>query len=144
MTTSSGWDNPPPMHDPARPPQDHTGEPVGYNLGDVRFEQPPVPLLQPYGGYPAVPLPTGQATAGFVLSLVGLVASSFLPVVITPALIVGLVLSAISLKRCRQGLAGGRGFAIAGLVLGIVGIVLTGLMVMLFMSLFASGDGLGR
>jgi hypothetical protein len=36
MTTSSGWDNPPPMHDPARRPQDHTGEPVGYNLGDVR------------------------------------------------------------------------------------------------------------
>jgi hypothetical protein len=85
-----------------------------------------------------VGLPTGQATAGFVLSLVGLASTTFLPVIMTPAVIVGLVLSAISLKRCRQGLAGGRGFAIAGLILGIVGIVLTGLMILFFASVFST------
>ena len=71
-----------------------------------------------------------------MLSLAGLGAMSFLPVITTPAIIVGLVLSAISLKRCRQGLAGGRGLAIAGLVLGVAGIVLTGLMLLFLVSVF--------
>jgi Domain of unknown function (DUF4190) len=137
--TTPAWDfRQPPVPDPAHQAQDQTGEPVGYNLGDVRYEQPPVPLLLPYGGHVPVGLPTGQATAGFVLSLVGLASTTFLPVIMTPAVIVGLVLSAISLRRCRQGLAGGRGLAIAGLVLGIVGIVLTGLMILFFASVFST------
>ena len=76
MTTSSGWDYPPPMPDPARPPQGHTSEPVGYNLGDVHFEQPPLPPLQPYRVPTPSPLPSGQAITGFALSLGGLVTAS--------------------------------------------------------------------
>ena len=97
-------------------------------------------MLQPFGAYAPAPLPTGPSTAGFVLSLVGLVTGSFMPAVTLPVTIVGLVLSAISLKRCRQGLAGGRGLATAGLVLGIIGVVLSVLMaVLLIAALSASG-----
>jgi hypothetical protein len=141
MSASSGGEHLQPAPEPTPTPQDDTGEPWGYNLGDVHYEQPPVPMLQPWAGTAPAALPTGQATAGFILSLVGLVSISFLPVIMLPALIVGLVLSAISLSRCRRGLAGGRGFAIAGLVIGIVGIVLTGVVVLLLVSLFSVTGG---
>ncbi len=138
MTTPS-WDyRQPPEPDPAHTGRGPVGEPLGYNLGDVRYEQPPT-LLQPSGGYAPAPLSTSQATAGFVVSLVGLVSMSFLNVIASPAIIVGLVLSAIALKRCRQGLAGGRGFAIAGLVLGILGVLLTALMLVFIVSMMAWG-----
>jgi hypothetical protein len=140
MSGSPSWDyQQPPAPDPAqRAPQLPT-EPSGYNLGDVSYKQPPVPLLQ-HWAEPAA-LPTGQATAGFILSLSGLVSISFLPVIMLPALIVGLVLSAISLSRCRRGLAGGRGFAIAGLVIGILGIVLTGVAILLLLLAFRGTGG---
>jgi len=128
MTTSSGWDYPPPMHDPARPPQDNTGEPVGYNLGNVRFEQPPLPPLQPYRVPTPSPLPSGQAIAGFALSLGGLVTAAF--VVTAPLAVIGLVISAIALSRSRRGVASGRGYAIAGLILGVLGLIFTLLMIL--------------
>ena len=133
MSTSSGWDYPPPpMHDPARPPQDHTSEPVGYNLGDVHFEQPPLPPLQPYRVPMPSPLPSGQAITGFALSLGGLVTAVF--VVTAPLAVIGLVISAIALSRSRRGVASGRGYAIAGLILGILGLALTLFMILDFMT----------
>jgi len=75
VSASSGWDYPPPTPEPARTPLDNGSEPVGYNLEDTRFQQPP---MHPYG-YPVAPLPTGQATAGFVLSLVGFLTGWVLP-----------------------------------------------------------------
>ena len=137
MSTSSGWDYPPPpMHDPARPPQGHTSEPVGYNLGEWRYEQPPVPLLLPYGGYVVTPLSTGLSTTGFVLSISGLATAMMMPVVTVPLVIAGIAVSATALSRCRRGLAAGRGLAIAGLVLGIIGVVLDVLMVLFFVAMF--------
>ena len=138
MSASSGWDNPRPTSEPTRTPQDTGSEPFGYNLGDTRFQQPPAPLMQPYG-YAVAPLPTGQATAGFVLSLVGFLTGWVLPVVTVPVMVVGLVLSAVALKRCREGFAGGRGLAIAGLVLGILGLVLEVVMVVFLLAFFAWG-----
>ncbi len=135
MSASSGWDYPPPTPEPARTPLDNGSEPVGYNLEDTRFQQPP---MHPYG-YPVAPLPTGQATAGFVLSLVGFLTGWVLPVVTVPVMVVGLVLSAVALKRCREGLAGSRGLAIAGLVLGILGLVLEAVMVVFILALWAWG-----
>ena len=129
MSTSSGWDYPPlPMHDPARPPQGHTSEPVGYNLGDVHFEQPPLPPLQPYRVPMPSPLPSGQAITGFALSLGGLVTAAF--VVTAPLAVIGLVISAIALSRSRRGVASGRGYAIAGLILGVLGLIFTLLVIL--------------
>jgi hypothetical protein len=133
MSTSSGWDYlPPPMHDPARPPQRHTSEPVGYNLGDVHFEQPPPPPLQPYRVPTPSPLPSGQAITGFALSLGGLVTAAF--VVTAPLAMIGLVISAIALSRSRRGIASGRGYAIAGLILGVLGLIFTFLVILGFMT----------
>jgi|BarGraIncu00222A_1022003.scaffolds.fasta_scaffold152038_1 hypothetical protein len=134
MSTSSGWDHRPPMHDPDRPPQDNTDEPVGYNLGSVQFEQPPITPRQPYVGFVPGALPTGVATTGFVLSLVGLVGSGFLSIFMLPLIVAGIVASSVALGRNRGGIAGGRGFAIAGLVLGILGVVLAVVMMLDFMT----------
>jgi hypothetical protein len=139
MSASGGDYRQPPVPDPARSAPDHTGEPMGYNLSDVQYEQPPLAPYPSAGAY-GVALPTGQAIAGFVVSLAGLVCLPFLNVFSAPAVIVGLVLSAIALRKTRQGLAGGRGFAIAGLVLGIVGAVLTALLIMAIIALFAWGS----
>jgi len=129
MSTSSGWDYPPPpVHDSARPPQGHTSEPVGYNLGDVHFEQPPLPPLQPYRVPTPSPLPSGQAITGFALSLGGLVTAAF--VVTAPLAVIGLVISAIALSRSRRGVASGRGYAIAGLILGVLGLIFTLLVIL--------------
>jgi hypothetical protein len=111
---------------------------VGYNLYDVQYEQPPLTLYASAGAYgPA--LPTGQAIAGFVVSLAGLVCLPFLNVFSAPAVIVGLVLSAIALRKTRQGLAGGKGLAVAGLVLGIVGAVLAALLIVAIVALLSWG-----
>jgi hypothetical protein len=105
---------------------------LGYNLGDVRYEQPPLPPQQRYRVPTPSPLPSGQATAGFALGLGGLVTAAF--VVTVPLAMIGVVVSAIALSRCRRGVASGRGYAIAGLVLGILGVVLTGLMILIIVS----------
>ncbi len=55
--------------------------------------------------------------AGFIVSLCGLCALSF------STSIVGLVLSAIGLSKQENGTQKNRGFAIAGLVLGIIALV---------------------
>jgi hypothetical protein len=140
MTPTSDWDHRfPPVPDPYHRDHEDNREPVGYNLGDLHYEQPPAPLLPAYVvTSPALP-PSGQAIAGFVVSLVGL-GVMFLPFVNVAASIVGLILSGISLRRCRQGVGGGRGFAIAGLVLGIVGIMMSALLILFFLAVFpASG-----
>jgi len=132
MTTSSGWEYPPLMPDPARPAVDDAREPIGYNLGSVHFEQPPLPPQHPYRVPTPSPLPSGQAIAGFALSLGGLVTAAF--VVTVPLAVIGVVISAIALSRCGRGVASGRGYAIAGLVLGILGVIVPLLMILGFMT----------
>jgi len=70
-----------------------------------------------------------QAIAGFVLSIVGLVLgflSGFFSLIALPVAIVGLVLAVIGGKKIK---AAGQtsGIATAGLVLGIIAVVLTGI-----------------
>jgi hypothetical protein len=62
--------------------------------------------------------PTGKATAGLVLGIVGLIAW-FIPLFGFPITITGLVLSIKGLKSTS------RGMAMAGLVMNIIGLVLT-------------------
>ena len=58
----------------------------------------------------------GLATGGFVCSLIGLLA-------LPPLAILGLILSGVGLGRSRE-LQAGKGLAIAGLVLGALGLCL--------------------
>ncbi len=62
--------------------------------------------------------PTGKATAGLVLGIIGMLAW-FLPLFGFPVTIVGLVMSLKGMKSTS------RGTAVAGLTLSIIGLVLT-------------------
>ncbi|MFT4008833.1 MAG: hypothetical protein QM655_02205 [Nocardioidaceae bacterium] len=67
----------------------------------------------------------GLAVAGFVLGLLGLL-GSFIPVVNIGAIVlavIGLVLAGIGLARSKSA-RGGKGLAIAGLILSVLGIII--------------------
>ena len=72
----------------------------------------------------------GLAVSGFVLSLVGIVLSflgGFLSIISLPVSIVGLVLSSIGGKKLKN--AGQpHGLATAGLVIGIIAVVLSAIL----------------
>ena len=51
-------------------------------------------------------------------------------VVTAPLAMIGLVISAIALSRSRRGVASGRGYAIAGLILGVLGLIFTLLVIL--------------
>ncbi|MBT0993286.1 DUF4190 domain-containing protein [Cellulomonas sp. DKR-3] len=92
-----------------------------------------------WAGYvPQVPLPTdGLAIGSFVTSLVGLVLLAGLS---SP---VGLVLGIVSLRRIRRTGKGGRGFAIAGIVTGVLGTLYLLALVALFLWAALSLPGSG-
>ena len=116
MSASSGWDfRQPPAPEPARPPLDRSGEPVGYHLTDLpTYEQPPQPT-QPYRA-----APLSQADQGFRMSLVGLITSVFL--LTAPISVVGVVVSAIALRRSQPG-DKDRSTAVYGIILGTLGLL---------------------
>ena len=82
------------------------------------YPPPPQPVYIPYGGYRATET-NGPGIASMVLGIIGVLMFWF-PFVGLPVSIVGLVLASIGMKRID-----GKGFAVAGLVLTIIGTVLT-------------------
>jgi hypothetical protein len=98
--------------------------------------------LDPFvpSGYAWDPPSTGASITGFSLSLAGLVSCVFMPLLTAPLAAAGIAVSATALLRCRRGLAGGRRWAMAGLVLGILGIAVILSLFVFFVSLAASGD----
>jgi len=79
MSALSGWDyQQPPGSGPAPAPHDDSGEPVGYNLGGPPiYQQPPLPLLEPYHLPAPTPKKTWEVAVDFGLSLVGLAIVAF-------------------------------------------------------------------
>lgn len=138
MSTSPTADRPePPSHDAARFSFDDTGEPTGYDLGLAPiYEQPPTPVADERALSPA--LSTRGATAGFLLSLAGLVATPLGPWFTVPLLGTGIVFSASALTNCSRGTAAGHGRALVGFVLGIVGAFLTSILVLNIINGFSS------
>ena len=133
MTATPGPRYEQPGDDVRRHPADHTGEPVGYNLGDLPvYEQPPVRLA----AYAVAPVSHRQAIAGFVWGMVGLVAAPFVSVFALPLPLVGLFVSREALRACGRGEASGRGLARAGIILAAVDIVVA---VVVAVFLFAPG-----
>ena len=118
MSPSPDWDHAQrPAPNPARPPVDQSGEPVGYNLSDLpRYEQPP-PQVPPR--YRVVSL--SQADKGFRISIAGLLTSLFL--VTSPIAIVGVVISAIALRRSQPG-DKDHATAMAGIIVGILALLI--------------------
>jgi hypothetical protein len=100
------------------------------------IQQPGSPQGQPWGYQPQQPPPSnGLATAGFVVALIGAVLS-LIPIIGTVSWLispVGLVLSLVGLVFSGQRRTG-KGLAIAGTVLGALGIM----MCILYTAAFAS------
>jgi hypothetical protein len=126
MSALSGWDyQQPPGSGPAPAPHDDSGEPVGYNLGGPPiYQQPPLPLLEPYHLPAPTPKKTWEVAVDFGLSLVGLAIVAFVPSFTLPISGFALVGSAMALIRSRRASAGLPRLAVAGLVLAAVGLVL--------------------
>ncbi|MET9918371.1 DUF4190 domain-containing protein [Streptomyces sp. NPDC006435] len=69
-------------------------------------------------GYPvAAQLPSGKATASMVLGILGLV---LIPIILP---IIALCLGISAKRMADRGEGGGRGQAVAGIVMGIIGVV---------------------
>ncbi|HWN29619.1 MAG TPA: DUF4190 domain-containing protein [Actinomycetospora sp.] len=92
--------------------------------------QSPQPFNQypgPYGPQPPYAPPSnGMATAGFVVALVGAVLAliPFLGIVAWLISPVGLVLSVVGTNMAARRQGSGRGLAVAGIVLGVVGLLI--------------------
>ena len=91
--------------------------------------QPPMP---PPGNYqPSMPPPQGNssglAIAGMILGIAGILGSwiPFLNIISILIAIIGLILSLIALKQCREKKLEGRGMAIAGLILSSLTIIIS-------------------
>ncbi|WP_157930611.1 DUF4190 domain-containing protein [Glycomyces xiaoerkulensis] len=80
-------------------------------------QQPGMPPQ--YGGMPPQEPPKGQAIASMVLGICG-AALVCIPFVNLALGIIAAALGGVALKKVNAGQAGGRGMAIAGLVLGII------------------------
>jgi uncharacterized protein DUF4190 len=138
-----GDENPNPQWQrPQGPPQWQTGSPLG---GDAEDQEPPrwqqqpsqwqqQPPPQPNPGWVAPPRTPGQAYASMILGIVGLF--PVCPVILS---IVGLILGIVAKNEIDRagGQLGGRGIAMAGIILSAVGIALYALF---FIAIFAVGS----
>ena len=107
---------------PYPPPQPNTiyAQPPSYYqpAAQQMYAPPPQPVYMPYGGYRATQT-NGPGIAGMVLGIISVLIFWF-PFIGLPISIVGLVLSSVGMKRIE-----GKGFAVAGLVLTIIGVILS-------------------
>jgi len=83
-----------------------------------------------------------MAIAGFVLALVGVVPCFWFWILQIPGYL-AIVLSAIGLKQTKDGQRGGRGLALAGLIIGIVVVLIAAaISVYVYTSDSCTHDGL--
>jgi len=98
-------------------------QPTPYSGYPGTYPQAPGYPQSAYGqsnyGYPAQNLSQGFAVTSMVLGIVGIVLFWF-PFVDLVAPILAVIFGHIGLSKANQGTAGGRGMAIAGLVLGYI------------------------
>ncbi|WP_410663123.1 DUF4190 domain-containing protein [Amycolatopsis sp. lyj-84] len=100
---------------PAFATPDATALPA-YPAAPQPMAYPPQPYVQPYNPYAGTAAPrsqdNGMAIAGLVCSLVGICSCV--------TVIVGLILGHIGLAKANRGEAGGRGMALAAVIIGYV------------------------
>jgi len=82
----------------------------------------------------------GMATAALVLGILALITSW----TVVGGVLLGLlavIFGIVGLRRANRGLALGRGRAISGIILGLLGILVAGLLIAVGVSLFNSDEG---
>lgn len=101
--------------------------------------QPPQPYGYPQPGYYGYPVAPVQQTDNVSIAamVTGIAGVTMVPLF---ASIAALILGVLGLNRTRENGTAGRGFAIAGIVLGIVGIMFAVLGVLLIIWLITSVD----
>lgn len=115
-------------------PQDYGqgyGQPLGYG-STPGYGQPGYP--SPYGAYPPPPpqrQTNGMAIASLVCSLSGLLCCSLIS-------IVGIILGVVALNQIKQTGEEGRGYALAGIIVGGVLVALTVVVLIIYFALFAT------
>lgn len=95
--------------------------------------QAPVATRPPVGG-------GGMATAALVLGILALITS----ITVFGGVLLGLlaiIFGVIGLRRANRGLALGRGRAIAGIILGVLGILVAGVLIAIGVSILNSPEG---
>ena len=133
-----------PQPHPGQGPLPGQGFPEQYGsnpYGPTTFPPPGYPPAGygqgPYGPAGYGPRPqNGLGTAGMVLGIIGLV-FFWNPVLCVILSVLAVIFGGVGLSRARQGTATNRGTAMAGLVMGIVGL---GLLLLLIVTV---GTGLG-
>ncbi|WP_425585900.1 DUF4190 domain-containing protein [Streptomyces thioluteus] len=130
-TTLSGYGQNPygPPSQPQQPPQQQPG--YGYpaaNSAPYQGGYPTAPPVQPYGAgpYPPAQPSNGMGTAGLVTGLIGAICSAvvflwFFGIILG---ILGIVFGGVGRSKVSKGEATNRGAATAGIVLGILGLIL--------------------
>lgn len=96
--------------------------PVTIHKGINMTQSPPPPTVSPIPPSPAN-LPSGQATASLVCGIIALVLCA--PIIAVPVGIVAIVIGAIARGKAKSGKASGGGKALAGIICGSTGIVLS-------------------
>jgi hypothetical protein len=142
----------PPTHQPygQQPPPPNPyqqQQPYQQPYQQAPYGQQPYPPQQPYGyaphGYPVSTPTDGLALGAMITGIAALVMACAYGVGLL-ASPVALVLGRVSMKRIdrSEGQLGGRGYAVAGFVLGIIGTVLLVLAIAAVIALivFAAGD----
>lgn len=145
------WDNPNPFAPPAGHtpyPQPAPGQhvppppmapggpgqpPYGYAYPAYAPQQVPYPGVPGYGGWPAMPLPpsNGMGTAALILGIASAALFCMWPLTIVMG-ILGVVFGAIGRRKAGRGEATNGGQALAGIICGAVGIVLSIALVVFF------------
>lgn len=98
------------------------------------------PVMQGYAPAPQKKT-NGLSLAGMIVSIVGAIGGNYLLCI--PS-VVGIILSVIGLGKVKQ-LGSGKGFSIAGIIVGAVSLLIWILIfVMAFIELFSDSGGLGQ
>lgn len=136
-----GWPPPPPgwqLWVPADPEQAPVAGQGQLTPGYVGYGPPEAPVGSPRTsagwGPPEPPRPgtSGMAVAAFVLGLLGIVGVSA---------ILGIIFGIVALNDIRRAPQGGKGLAIAGIVLGSAWLALTVILIVIIVISIASGSG---
>ena len=96
----------------------------------------PVPYLQPV--YMPGPPTNGMAVASLVCSLVGLLTTWFVPILVSA---LGVIFGHVALNQIKSKGQGGRGMAIAGLVIGYIVVGLAVAAIVVFVVILGAGVG---
>ncbi len=124
--------NPPAYGTPPQAPSPY-GQQPGYPPQAPAYGPPPAYAQAPgYGGYPTAPKTNTLAIVSLISSIAGLV------IVYVIGSVVGVITGHIALAQLKRTNEGGRGLALAGLIVGYVGLALTVIGILFFVAIFAS------